>query len=187
MYYVFVCLCMSAYTCHVSVGAIRGKYQVSGLLELELQAVLRYLPWVIGTEIRSPGRTPWTLNCWSNSPAPGLIFLIKEVCLIYFVFVYRQIFRSELTILGSFLLAVFGLLLTNSICFTGNFSLCRGFRTSVFVQSFLRNLCALSRHICLLAGVSDTRSHFYFPLIEWDQTLTLGLHGCHFQLYIWCE
>jgi hypothetical protein len=165
---VFVCLCVSACTCHVSVGVIRGKYRVSGLLQLEFPAVLRCAPWAVGTELRFPGRAPSTLNCWSNSPGPGLIFLTRDLHYIVCLFTDRSsavnwIYWDHCPCAGA----------------RGLLSLCS--------HLFLQNLCGLFRHICLLAGVSDTRSHFYFPLIEWDQTLTLGLHGCHFQLYIWCE
>jgi hypothetical protein len=57
--YSFVSVCGDPY---VNAGASGGQRRMSDSLELELQAVVRYLMWVMGTELRSSGRVVNALN-----------------------------------------------------------------------------------------------------------------------------
>jgi hypothetical protein len=51
------------------VGTHREKKKVSGPLELDLQAVVSCLVWVLGRKLRSSGRAMSTLDLGAISPA----------------------------------------------------------------------------------------------------------------------
>lgn len=53
---VYVCLC------YPHVGTLRGQKRVCDALELELQAVVSYPVWVLGTKLESSGRALRALN-----------------------------------------------------------------------------------------------------------------------------
>ena len=55
---------------HVSAGDQGGQKRESDYLVLYLQAVVSYLIWVLGTELRSPGRARRILKLWARFPAP---------------------------------------------------------------------------------------------------------------------
>lgn len=59
-----VCLCMGA---HTWVGVQRDENRWV-LLELELQALVSCLNWVLETELESSVRTAWTVDHWVISP-----------------------------------------------------------------------------------------------------------------------
>lgn len=48
---------------HVRAHAHQGEKRTTDPLELELKAVVSHLTWVLGTELRSPGRIIHALNC----------------------------------------------------------------------------------------------------------------------------
>ena len=47
--------------CHMCRVAYRGQREVWGPVELELQAVVSHLTWVLGTKLRSAGRVEGTV------------------------------------------------------------------------------------------------------------------------------
>lgn len=51
------------YVHHVCSDAHRGKKRVLDPLTLELQVVVSHSSWVLGIELRSPGRATSILNC----------------------------------------------------------------------------------------------------------------------------
>lgn len=53
-------MCLSVGMCKQ--GTVPTEVGVWDSLELELQVVLSYLTWVLGTELGSPGRTVSALN-----------------------------------------------------------------------------------------------------------------------------
>lgn len=62
-----VCRSMCGHA-HISAVALRVQKGPSDPPELELQVVLNYLIWVLGTELNSRGRTENTLNYRAISP-----------------------------------------------------------------------------------------------------------------------
>lgn len=55
---------------HVHLGAHGGQKRVSDSLELELQAILSHLTWVLGIKFQSPEKAVDSLNPWAFSPFP---------------------------------------------------------------------------------------------------------------------
>jgi hypothetical protein len=78
--YVYVCVCV-LYACgyvHMSTGAQRGeKHRFP--LELELQMVVVYPAWMLGTELGSSVRAVCALNCGTISLA-SICPLLKLNC-----------------------------------------------------------------------------------------------------------
>lgn len=62
-----LCLCVCVWLCiRVSAGTHRNQKGVSDLLELECQAVVTCLTWVLGTEVRSSPRAACAPNSWPS-------------------------------------------------------------------------------------------------------------------------
>lgn len=57
---------------HLSVGTTRGQKTVLDPVELELQAVVSLLMWVLGIQLRSSERAR---NLWSAGPASSFQFV----------------------------------------------------------------------------------------------------------------
>lgn len=49
---------------HVSTGAHRGQKNCIPL-DLELQAIVNFVVWVLGVELKSSGRAVDALKCWA--------------------------------------------------------------------------------------------------------------------------
>lgn len=52
----FLIMCMGG-SAHMSTGAFRGQERVLGPMELEIQAVVRCVTWVLGTELIPSGKS----------------------------------------------------------------------------------------------------------------------------------
>lgn len=60
-------MCVCVWLCtHVRAGTHRDQKTGSDLLELELQAIVTCLTWVLGTEVRSSPRAVRAPNCWPS-------------------------------------------------------------------------------------------------------------------------
>jgi hypothetical protein len=64
--------------CHRCSGALGGQKRASDPLELELQAVVSCLVWVMGSELRPSGRAVSDLNHWVVTP-DFLYFLVEII------------------------------------------------------------------------------------------------------------
>ena len=56
-------MCAFVNVCHMSADTCRGQKRASEPLELELQMVVSFLMWVLGTELKSSGQAGSALNC----------------------------------------------------------------------------------------------------------------------------
>ena len=59
----------------VFIGGNGVQRRASDSLELELQAVLSCLMWVLGTKLKSFAWVVCVLSCWTSSPVPRFYFL----------------------------------------------------------------------------------------------------------------
>lgn len=66
---------MCEYACHMCMSAPEGLRRVWNPLALELEAVMNCLTWVLGTELRSFGRT-------EPSIFPACVGLLVTICMI---------------------------------------------------------------------------------------------------------
>lgn len=71
-----VCVCVSLWA-YVMCLWVTGGQKAWNFLQLELQASLRCLMWVLGTELLSSGKRIWARNCTSISPVPGFTLKLK--------------------------------------------------------------------------------------------------------------
>lgn len=93
-FYVHVCLCVCVSMCLCVFMACICGCCVQGIWfswGRQLQAIVRHLLWVLGTEFMSPGRIPCMFNCWSTFQGPCLIFLIREVWLIFYLCLHTDL------------------------------------------------------------------------------------------------
>lgn len=72
-----MCMCLSgASGCgyvHVCAAACRDRKSVSYFMDLELQAVVCFLMWVLGTKPKPSTSATKALNPWASSLAPTIV------------------------------------------------------------------------------------------------------------------
>lgn len=81
---VYVCVCFFVWVCTCESRCLQRPEEVLNPLELELQAVLRDLMWIIGAELGSSRRAGRTLNlCTSLAILQNSLFVYSLVYLLY--------------------------------------------------------------------------------------------------------
>lgn len=75
-----MCLCICMYIYQMCAGTYQGQKRVLDLLELESQAVVNCLIWVLGIGPGSSARTASSLNCCTVFAAPkSLVFWCEDL------------------------------------------------------------------------------------------------------------
>jgi len=80
-----LCMSLCDYT-HVSAGTHRGQKRASDPLALEIQVVVSFLTWGLGTKLRFSARLVCTLNCWVHSLV--LLATLLNCCWLFIISVF---------------------------------------------------------------------------------------------------